>query len=158
MSSPKRFVSLAKNHHEIDKHGNKENTREAYRTAEKIPDPPKTNIKSIKMVKPKPTNPRQSFHHGKNYQFNPRTSTSSFDSSLESSSFDGGKYGGQQVSLLKFQTGKGRQKLEEIDEDCLCEATPDKMKKAKNWLNFSIKRCKSNDLSEILSFSYKVLG
>lgn len=84
------------------------------------------------MVKPKPVNPRQSFHHGKNYQFNSRTSTSSFDSSLESLSFDGGKYGSQKVSLITFHTGKRGQKLEEIDEDCLCEATPDKMKKAKN--------------------------
>ena len=82
------------------------------------------------MVKPKPINQRQSFHHGKIYQFNPRASMISFDSSQESLSLDEIKFS-QQASQMTFHGGRGRQKLELIDEDCLCEGTPDKMKRAK---------------------------
>jgi hypothetical protein len=84
----KQITSLAKDPKNRENNSNKDNNREAYRTTEKKAEAPKTNIKSIKMAKPKPINPRQSFHHGKNYQFNPHASMSSFDSSQESLSLD----------------------------------------------------------------------
>lgn len=135
MSSPKQIVSLSKDPKNKENNSEKENNREAYKTTEKKMEVSKTNIKSIKMVKPKPINQRQSFHHGKSYQFNPRASTSSFDSSQESLSLDEIKFS-QQASQMAFYGGRGRQKLDLIDEDCLCEGTPDKIKKAKKWFVF----------------------